>query len=107
MIDSFITAAICKNSYKPVMVRSYREDGLPIATIKKLHEIHHDNLLILHESFSFKGYCHLILKRKSISLVKVVACPHYPTIYKLVAIVRQVSLMYAIQDKILTLLDRD
>jgi hypothetical protein len=107
MIDGFVTAAVRKDSYEPVMVRSYREDGPPTARTKKLHEIHHDNLLILHESFNFKGYCHLILERESISLVEVVACPHYSTIHELVAIVGQVSSMRAIQDTILTLPDRD
>jgi hypothetical protein len=40
MINGFVTAAIHKDeSYKPVIVRSYREDGLPTAKTKKLYEI--------------------------------------------------------------------
>jgi hypothetical protein len=108
MIDDFVTVAVRKDkSYEPVMVRTYREDGSPTAETKKLHQIHHDNLLALHESFSFRGYRHLILERETISLIEVVACPHYPTVHELVAVVGQVSLMRVMRDTMLTFAGRD
>lgn len=92
MIDGFVTVAIHKDkSHEPVIVRSFREDGASKAKTKKLHEIRHKNVLTLLESFSYKGYRYLILERISVSLVEVVACPHYLTKDELVAFLGQVS----------------
>jgi hypothetical protein len=53
MIDGLVTVAIHKDrSYEPVIVRSFREDGAPKAKTKKLHEIHHNNVLTLLESLT-------------------------------------------------------
>lgn len=92
MIDGFITVAVRKDKTRePVIVRYFREDGPPTAETKKLHELHHENILTVLESFSFEGYRHLILERISVSLVDVVACPHYLSVPELVAILKQVS----------------
>ena len=92
MIDDFTTVAIRKDkSYEPVIVRSFREDRAPTTKTKRLHEIRHENLLALLESFSFEGYRYLILERVSVSLVEVVASPHYPTVHELTAVLGQVS----------------
>lgn len=91
MIDGFVTVAIRKDKTRePVIVRRFLENGPPAAETKKLHELHHENILTL-ESFSFEGYRHLILERISVSLVDVVACPHYLSVPELVAILKQVS----------------
>jgi hypothetical protein len=93
MIDDFTTVAIRKDkSYEPVIVRSFREDRAPTAKTKKLHEIRYENLLTLLESFSFEGYRYLILSRVSVSLIEVVASPHYPTVHELAVVLGQVGL---------------
>jgi hypothetical protein len=92
MLDDFTTVAVHRGkAYEPVIVRSFREGETPTARTKKLHEVRHENLLTLVESFSFKGYRHLIFERISVSLVEVVACPHKPTVHELVAVIGQVS----------------
>jgi hypothetical protein len=92
MLDDFTTVAVHKDkSYDPVIVRNFREDKAIAARTKTLHEIRHENLLVLLESFSFKGYRYLIFERISVSLVEVVACPHSPSVHELVAVIGQVS----------------
>lgn len=92
MLDDFTTVAVHKGrAYEPVIVRSFREDETPTARTKKIHELRHENLLALVESFSFKGYRHFVFERISVSLVEVVACPHKPSVHELVAVIRQVS----------------
>jgi hypothetical protein len=85
-LDRFATAAIRRDRfYDPVIVRSFREDVGPTPKTKKLHEIRHENLFTLIESFSFKNNRYLIF------VVQVVAGPHYLTVYELVVILGQVS----------------
>ena len=88
----FVTVAVRKEGRrKCVVVKSFLAGADSQQQLEMIHDIRHDNIVTVLETFRHEGSFHVVLERIPISLVQIVASPPYPGEQELAAILGQVD----------------